>query len=592
MKIEEGVARDAGIVVQYASGYRTAKRAALRQASPGLRHWVRAAVGLATAACAPVGVSPKSPPPASLAAAESVFADLRDLRDRIEITIAAGRRQSPEGTALTVLARRQDELRASLEVRLAAIDSAPLAAVDRRALAIMRAALRDQLGSVSGTVAAPPAGELRPACDYDPRRIAALTNGLDSLRGRIYACYGWAQHHVIAGPDSLDRLGVLAALAVRRDPEERRRLFLALEPVWRSVNGDDGPDSPYRLLLALEHGSRAGREPPSVGRARALGLDRDSLEHWLRQVLEAWRATVPDSLVEPWDWYYSAGAASRSLSPRIPIARLAGLNAAVFRSLGADPARLGVHYDLAAREGKTPVAFTTFGARPRHRPAGWSTGEPWVFATYREGGLDALVELLHETGHAVHIAAIRTRPAFADWPDSDPFTEALGDFVALDAYEPAWQQHWLGDSVPLADGLRARYAGIVMDVAWTLFELALERAPRSDPNQVWTAITRDYLRIRPHPEWSWWAMRGQLVDEPGYMLNYAAGAILIAAIRDRTRELHGSFATGDSTWYGWVAPRLYRFGLERPSREVITGFLGGPITPTAILADIRRMPGR
>jgi hypothetical protein len=43
----------------------------------------------------------------------------------------------------------------------------------------------------------------------------------------------------------------------------------------------------------------------------------------------------------------------------------------------------------------------------------------------------------------------------------------------------------------------------------------------------WTRLTRDYLRIRPHPELSWWAMRGQLVDSPGYMMNYAAGAILI-----------------------------------------------------------------
>jgi hypothetical protein len=84
-------------------------------------------------------------------------------------------------------------------------------------------------------------------------------------------------------------------------------------------------------------------------------------------------------------------------------------------------------------------------------------------------------------------------------------------------------------------------------------------------------------------------MRGQLVDEPGYMMNYAAGAILIAAIRARTRDLHGPFVAGDSTWYAWVAPRLYRFGLERSSRDVIAAFLGGPVTPTAILLDMRRM---
>ena len=183
------------------------------------------------------------------------------------------------------------------------------------------------------------------------------------------------------------------------------------------------------------------------------------------------------------------------------------------------------------------------------------------------------------------------RPAFSDWPDSDPFTEAVADFVALDVYEPGWQQHWLGDSVPLADGLRSRYGGIVLDVAWALFEVRMQRDPAADPNQVWTTLTRDYLRIRPHPELSWWAMRGQLVDSPGYMMNYAAGSILIAAIRARTREVHGPFLVGDSSWYSWVAPRLYRFGLERPTRQVIEDFLGGPVSPAALLADMRRMKG-
>jgi hypothetical protein len=84
-------------------------------------------------------------------------------------------------------------------------------------------------------------------------------------------------------------------------------------------------------------------------------------------------------------------------------------------------------------------------------------------------------------------------------------------------------------------------------------------------------------------------MRGQLIDSPGYMMNYAAGAILIAAIRARTVELHGPLSRGDRGWYGWVAPRLFRYGLERPSREVIEEFLGGPVTPAAILNDMGRM---
>jgi hypothetical protein len=530
---------------------------------------------------------PPAPTGAELATAESLYADLRATRDRIDISIAEGQR--PTATHLSGLIPRHNALRAALALRLARVDSASLAEVDGRALGVMRRTLTRDLDSLSPSGAAAAQRVTRPACDYDPGAVGS-EGGPDSLRKRLYACYGWAQSHVIFENDTLDRLTILSLLGHTPDVAQRQRLFMALDPVWRSVNGDNRPGSPYRQLVAREAADSA-RELPAAAQARASGVPPDSLKRWLLAMLETWRDGNPDTLIEPWDWYYSIGRASRALTPRISLDRLLALSAEVYRALGADPAALRVHYDVAPRDGKTPVAYTTFGARPRFINGKWQPGEPWIFATYRTGGLDNLNELLHETGHAVHIAAIRTHPAFADWPDSDPFTEAVADFIALEVYEPAWQQHWLGDSVRLADGLRGRYGGIVMDVAWALFELRMQRDPGTDPNQVWTALTRDYLRIRPHPELSWWAMRGQLVDAPGYMMNYAAGAILIAAIRARTRQLHGWFTTGDSTWYGWVAPRLYRFGLEKPTREVIEDFLGGPVTPAAILADMKRMKG-
>jgi hypothetical protein len=525
---------------------------------------------------------------ADLAVAESLYADLRDLRDQLDIALAQGRNVANDARPFGMLALAHNELRRDVTSRLATIDSSALTRSDARAFGLMRRTLGRDLDSLTppdGTV--PPPLVPPPSCDYEPQGIVAAGDP-DSLRTRLYACYGWAQSHVVFDGDTLDRLTILGTLSRTPDAVRRRRLFLALEPVWRSVNADNRPTSPYRQLVKREARNRV-QESPAAVQARASGVPPDSLERWLLAMLEAWRAGNPDSLLEPWDWYYSIGRASRILSPRISSERLLSLNAEVYRALGADPKALRVHYDITPREGKTPVAYTTFGARPRFVNGGWRPGEPWIFATYRVGGLDNLNELLHETGHAVHIAAIRTRPAFANWPDSDPFTEAVADFIALEVYEPAWQLHWLGDSVSLADGLRGRYGGIVMDVAWALFEMRMQRDPAADPNQVWTALTRDYLRIRPHPELSWWAMRGQLIDAPGYMMNYAAGAILIAAIRARTRELHGWFTAGDSTWYGWVAPRLYRFGLERPTREVIEEFLGGPVTTSAILKDMGRM---
>lgn len=540
---------------------------------------------LALAGCAAPSAAPM-PAAAELAAAESLYADLRELRDRYEVTSAAGRTATPEGVALPVLVDRHDALRRRVEAGLEAADSAFLGSEDARALGRMHAALARELTPIGAAAAGP---EPQPDCVYDPLELGRGPAGLDVLRSRLYACYGWAQSHLVIEGDTVDRLTVLGRLGRTEDAARRRQLFLALEPVWRSVNGDNGPESPYRRLIALEAAAGAGREPAAASQVRASGVAPDSLERWLVAILQAWRDNTPGDLLEPWDWYHATGRTGRALAARVPLDRLAGLSAEVYRALGADVDSLGVRYDLAPREGKTPVAFCTFGRRARAIGGGWVPAEPWVFATYRTGGLDNLNELLHETGHAVHIAAIRTRPAFADWPDGDPFTEALAEFVALDVYEPAWQQRWLGDSVPLADGLRGRYGGIVMDVAWALFEAQMQRDPATDPNQVWTALTHDYLRIRPHPELSWWAMRGQLVDSPGYMMNYATGAILIAAIRARTRELHGPFSAGDPSWYGRMAPRLFRFGLERPSRRVVEDFLGGPVSPAALLQDMRRM---
>src|SRR5688572_4693863 len=528
--------------------------------------------------------APENPRAASpLAAAESLYLDLRDVRDRIDVAAAAGRDTASDGTSVAALAARHHELRRAVVERLDAVDSARLAADDRRALATMRRALERDLTPVSIPTGFATPDQGGPDCGYDPKAFARA----DSLRGRIYACYGWAQSHVVVGNDTLDRLTVYDELARTESRERRRRLFLALDPVWRSINADNHPTSPYRRLIALD-GAQGG-ELPAAREARLAGVPPDSLEPWLLAILAAWRAAAPDSMIEPWDWYYLAGRPARELGGRVPRERLMALNAAVYRSVGADLRALEVRYDLAPREGKTPVAFCTFGARPRTIGGRWTPGEPSVFATYRTGGLDNLAELLHETGHAIHIAAIRTRPAFTDWPDSDPFTEAVADFIALDVAEPAWQQRWLGDSVPLADGLRSRYGGIVLDVAWSMFELRMLHEPSADPNEIWTRLTSEYLRIRPHPELSWWAMRGQLVDAPGYMMNYAVGAMLIAALRARTVARHGAWITGDPSWYPWVSRTLLRYGLERSTREVVSEFLGGPLTPAALLRDMGRM---
>ncbi len=554
-------------------------------------------------ACAPPAVF-------RMNAIEAAYQDARYYKDQIEVTRARGAQGTPDGVSLPDLVARYREARARLVDALASVPPAGPGADDRRALEVIRRTFEKDLGEEKDAgkaegdpaaapgaagIAAPTAGITTPAggardadCAYDPEALAKGPDGMQVLSDRMYACFGQAARSLAFEGQTLDRLTVFSMLPVTDDPARRKRLFLAMGPVWRSINGDGGPGSPYRHLVRLSAARRNADKTPVESGVRDLGIDPGVVEGWLTAVLEKWREITPDRPIEPWDFAYEAGKASRALRAAITKDVLKPVNDRFYGDLGADVKALAIQYDLEPREAKDPVAFTTFGARPRRKDGAWVPGEPWVFASYRVGSIDNLNELLHETGHAVHIAAIRTRPAFMDWPDSDLFTEGIADIAALEMFEPEWQQKYLGLSVPLADSLRAKYAGIVMDVAWALFEIRMHRDPAADPNAVWTDITRRYLRIRPHPGLSWWAVRGQLINLPGYMLNYAAGAILVADLRARAKELHGSCTEGDPSWYPWVSERLYRFGLERPSRQVIEDFLGRPVSPSALLEDLAR----
>lgn len=540
-----------------------------------------------------IGCRPAAAPPRSEGPLESVearFDSLRFLRDQIDVALARGVEATAQGVPLAALRRAYEGGRAELAKLLETIASDSLDPADGRALAAMREVLRASLGPAGdspGTVPAP----VRPICRYHPREVGAGPSGLDTLTARIFACYGEAARRIVVDRDTLDRLSILGLLGASDHAGRRERLFRALAPVWRSVNGDNEVESPYRELVRLRRQRWGDGVTPMVQTAASFGLTLHDAERWLTQALEAWRAALPDTVLEPWDYYHLTGLPGRRFRDRVSVDSLLALNHRFYRSLGVDPESLGIRYDLTPRDGKYPIAFTTFGARRIARP-GSVRSEPWVFASYRIGGFDNLAELLHETGHAIHIAAIDTRPAYHDWPDADPFTEGVADLAALEIYEPWWQAAYLGDSVPLAASLRAKYGGIMLDMAWALFEIVGHRPGAPSPNAVWADITSRYLRIRPRPELSWWAVRGQLIGSPGYMLNYALGAFLVADLRQALAGGAGHLESDESGWYRRVSASLFRFGAEVPAGEVVRTFLGRKPTPEALLADLARITRR
>src|SRR5262249_10312773 len=161
-------------------------------------------------------------------------------------------------------------------------------------------------------------------------------------------------------------------------------------------------------------------------------------------------------------------AGVRALDESIPVGGMRALNQRYYLDLGLDLARAGVIYDLEPRPGKAPLAYTDFVIRGRERAGAWQPTVVRVSASYTQGSLGELNELVHENGHALHMLALRTRPAFMDL--GDPlFYEALADVPSWSVYEPAWQQKYLGRSAQERDSLRALYANVMLDAAWALF---------------------------------------------------------------------------------------------------------------------------
>jgi hypothetical protein len=417
----------------------------------------------------------------------------------------------------------------------------------------------------------------------------ARTSDLDyrSIRAALADCFVEYGNKLEFEGGIIDRGTALQLLHVVDEPQRREALFESFLPLWQALNGDGGVKSPYRRMIAMAAADATKHGTEIDAAARALGVETADVERWLVEILDAWRQASDQRLVEPWDYRYANSVANRDLAAKVRSESLLPVTERFYRELGADLVRLQVMFDLAPREGKSPLAYTDFVTRGHESDGRWQPSTARVVGTYPVGGLFSLNELVHENGHAVHVSAIHNRPAYMDWPDT-LFTEAFADVPSWSVYEPAWQRRYLGASVNESASLRALFGDVMLDVAWALFELRLLRDPGADPNQLWTEITSRYLHIVPHPEVPWWAMRVQLASDPGYMVNYGLGAVLTAEMRQRIAEVAGGFDTGNVRWYEWVGDRLLRYGSQRDARSLMQDLLGRPVSPEALKAQIAR----
>ena len=532
-------------------------------------------VTLAVACAVPVFAD--QPGHDAVATAETAFLDYLDAIGARGV-VDSGYAPKFEGHDADGWTRIARERRATLDQRLAVAGRARVSGEDAGALAAMQRTLEE-----IGDEPAAAAGASEVVC-ADASRVDL---GYDALRAALVECYVEHGNSMTYQGRTIDRGTALQLLHVEEAGDRRRALFEAFGPLWQALHGDGGAGSPYRRLVALASADAARNGSEVDAAARAIGITTGELERWLVAILEAWSRSTGPAMVEPWDYRYANSVANRQLEAVVPPAALLPVNERYYRDLGADLGALRVMFDLAPRRDKSPLAYTDFVTRGRETAAGWNRPVARVVGTYPDGGLFSINELVHENGHAVHVSAIHTRPAWMDWPDT-LFTEAFADVPSWSTYEPAWQRHYLGRAAGDADSQRALFGDVMLDVAWSLFELRLLRDPALDPNRLWTDITSRYLHVVPHPEIPWWAVRVQLVDAPGYMVNYGLGAVLTAEMRRRTSAEIGAFDTGNPRWYPWLSQQLLRYGSQRDARTLMDGFLSRPVSPQALIEQLAR----
>ena len=443
--------------------------------------------------------------PAPLAATELLFLQFLDARDAVSY-VDSGMVAEYEGATGAVWNERLSASHKALLANIAALDSAKLSPADTAALAAIRVTLAD-FGDPSPAVAN--------AAD-DPECKDRENKALDyeALSAALSSCYREIGNVLKFEGGTIDRGGALGLLYDLEEPARRKALFDAFLPLWAALNGNNEPDSPYRRLIKLAAAEESTNGSGVEAAARAIGVTTAEVERWLTQILEAWRDATGPAMVEPWDYRYTMGEANRRLASSFPGGDIVAVDHRFYGDLGVDLEALGVVYDIKSRPDKSPLAYTDFLKRGYYKDGEWHKTIARVVGRYEDGGLGSLNELVHENGHAVHISAIRNRPAYTDWTDTI-FTEAFADVPSWSVYEPAWQKKYLGTGLPVDVSLRGLYGSVIMDIAWSLFEIRMLHAPESNPNAVWTDITSKYLHIVPHPEVAWWAVRVQLVEPAG-----------------------------------------------------------------------------
>jgi hypothetical protein len=268
------------------------------------------------------------------------------------------------------------------------------------------------------------------------------------------------------------------------DPKRRRRAYLALDPLHRSLEGR------FLDLVRLRNGRarelgfqnvaemQLGFEGLTVARFEELAAEATSgVVRHARRLRDSLSPKERDGGWEPWDYFYALrrlasppeeGFPTREMLPRI------------LRAV----ARWGF-----------PVHRMRFRVVFHDLPAGGLTLAPDPprdvrILVHPRGGWEAYHVMFHEVGHAVHSASVRAPGHLLRWHENIPgaagFHEGIGGLFEEIPRDPAWLRQDAGVDPALAERFaRVRQRFDLFGAAWLRFwvtpELRLYARPDRDP---------------------------------------------------------------------------------------------------------------
>ncbi|HWR83862.1 MAG TPA: M3 family metallopeptidase [Candidatus Deferrimicrobium sp.] len=273
------------------------------------------------------------------------------------------------------------------------------------------------------------------------------------------------------------------------------------------------------------------------------------------------RLGVPN--LKPWDLGYAYVDIATQIDRFFPADSQLPFIKRSLKHLGFDLDTLPIYFDLAAREGKSQLAYA-FPIKPPY--------DIRVLANVTDGHYSTQV-LMHEIGHALHFAGIAETSPFFINVYSATWTEAMAQTLAGLLDEQEWLTAYANVPPKLVDRYKtARQEQDIMYLRTTLVRLYFEyyayASPVSDLNELYWGLFEKFMMLSRHEDIKPWAAIIHYTTHPVYLQHYLFADMIAAETADYLAKNYGS-VVGNAQIGTFLVDNYFRHGSRYEWRELL-----------------------